>query len=168
MSEEVTLQQLLNGDLVASSSRARIKDLEHLPPMAVQSLRSVELLDVSGGHLHEFPSNFSELHCLKILFASNNNFSRSPSLHSLPCLAMIAFRSNRMAELSSACFPRQLRWLILTDNMIQQVPDEIGGSIMLLRRIVLNPGIRIVPFATEADAVRQPPQLSAPIAVVVH
>ncbi len=126
MSEEVTLQQLLEGELIASSQRARIKDLDHLPPMAVDNLRSVELLDVSGGRLQELPPNFSELQSLKILFASNNNFSRSPSLHSLPCLATIAFRSNCMVDLSNACFPRHLRWLILTDNMIQQVPDEIG------------------------------------------
>jgi Leucine-rich repeat (LRR) protein len=64
---------------------------------------------------------------LKILFASNNNFARSPCLRLLPSLQTLAFRSNCMVQLSSACLPQQLRWLILTDNLIQQIPDEIGA-----------------------------------------
>ena len=126
MSQELTLQQLLDGGPSVSVQRVRIKGLEALPPAAVSRLRSVEVLDVSGGSLQDLPANVSELCCLKILFASNNSFALAPCLRPLPSLTTVAFRSNRMLQLSSACLPQQLRWLILTDNLIQQIPDEIG------------------------------------------
>ena len=134
MALELTLQQLLDGAPIACTQRVRMKGLQQLPPPAVCSLRSVEVLDVSGGTLHDLPANFSELSCLKILFASNNNFARSPCLRLLPSLQTVAFRSNCMVQLSSACLPQQLRWLILTDNLIQEIPEEIGAPCTMATR----------------------------------
>ena len=126
MAQEFTLQQLLGGEATASV-RVRIKGLLHIPPLAIAGVGGVELLDVSDGSLQDLPSNFSELHCLKTLFASNNNFARAPCLDSLASLDMVAFRCNRMIELSSAALPQMLRWLILTDNLIDLLPEEIGA-----------------------------------------
>ncbi len=133
MALELTLQQLLDGVPIASN-QCVLKGLAELPPSAVCSLRSVEVLDVSGGALQDLPANFSDLCCLKILFASNNNFARSPCLRLLPSLATVAFRSNCMVQLSSACLPQQLRWLILTDNLIQEIPEEIGAPCTMATR----------------------------------
>jgi Leucine-rich repeat (LRR) protein len=127
MAEEFTLEQLLAGEVADSNHRVRIKGLlSHLPPLAVSHLRSVEMLDVSGSCLEHFPQNLSELQRLKILFASNNSFSCAPPLHALPSLGMVAFRCNRMVDFPRAALPQQLRWLILTDNYIERIPDEIG------------------------------------------
>ena len=84
------------------------------------------MLGVSGVSLQDLPANLSELCCLKILFASNNSFTRAPCLRPLPCLATVAIRSNRTLQLSRARLPPQLRWLIMTDNLIQEIPDETG------------------------------------------
>jgi Leucine-rich repeat (LRR) protein len=126
MTQDFTLSQLLGGEAL-SSLRVRIKGLLHLPPIAIVGVGSVELLDVSNGCLQDLPANFSELRCLKTLFASNNNFTHAPCLGSLPSLSMIAFRCNRMIEFSAAALPSPLRWLILTDNLIERLPDEIGA-----------------------------------------
>jgi Leucine-rich repeat (LRR) protein len=125
MFDEVSLQQLL-CDASAVSSRLCMKGLLQLPPLAITALRRVEALDLSGGSLQELPQNFSELQSLRILFASDNNFSRVPPLQSLASLQIIAFRRNRLADLPKYSLPLQLRWLILTDNMIFSIPDEIG------------------------------------------
>ena len=102
-----------------------------LPPLAVASMRSATVLDVSDGCIQDFPPNFSDLRCLNILFASNNNLTRAPHVGALPSLSMMAFRGNRMVELSSAALPKLLRWLILTDNMIERLPHEIGPSLVI-------------------------------------
>ncbi len=125
MQDEYSLEQLLDG-AASHAQRVRIKGLLQLPPLAVAGMRSVTLLDISNGRVQEFPPDFSELRCLSILFASNNSFARAPCLRSLPALSTIAFRGNRMSELSSAALPHALRWLILTDNAIAHLPDEIG------------------------------------------
>jgi hypothetical protein len=138
MAEEFTLEQLLGGEVAESCHRVRIKGvISHLPPLAVSNLRSVEMLDVSGSCLEDFPQNLSELQRLKILFASSNSFTCAPPLHSLPSLEMLAFRCNRMANFPRTALPQQLRWLILTDNCIEKIPDEIGTSHNFSRAEVL-------------------------------
>jgi Leucine-rich repeat (LRR) protein len=139
MAEEFTLEQLLGGEVADSCHRVRIKGvISQLPPLAVSNVRSVEMLDVSGSCLEDFPQNFSELRRLKILFASSNSFSCAPPLHSLPSLEMLAFRCNRMVDFPRTALPQQLRWLILTDNCIEQIPDEIGMSYNFSRAEVLG------------------------------
>jgi Leucine-rich repeat (LRR) protein len=135
MQGEFSLQQLLDG-AASHAQRVRIKGLLQLPPLAVAGMGSATLLDISDGRVQDFPPNFSDLRCLSILFASNNSFARAPCLRSLPALSMIAFRSNRMSELSSAALPHALRWLILTDNAIEHLPLEIGEFPLEFSRIL--------------------------------
>lgn len=40
---------------------------------------------------------------------------------------MVAFKSNHMTSIPENAFPRKLRWLILTDNEIESVPESIGS-----------------------------------------
>ena len=174
MAEEFTLEQVLGGQVADSCHRVRIKGvMSHLPPLAVSNLRSVEMLDVSGSCLEHFPHNLSELRLLKILFASSNSFSCAPPLHSLPSLEMLAFRCNRMVDFPRAALPQQLRWLILTDNCIQQIPDEIGKSYNFSRDEVLDVNsnsnaFRILLSPPKAHAFGQPPGCSPSIVIHVH
>lgn len=51
---------------------------------------------------------------------------------------MIGFKANRIREVPARALPRQLRWLILTDNDIERRPlfDEIAANVASLDRHV--------------------------------
>lgn len=62
---------------------------------------------------------------LRILFLSNNNFTVFPAcLAPCPALEMIGFKANRITDISEHAFPKQLRWLILTDNKITKILER--------------------------------------------
>ncbi|MBU4324375.1 MAG: leucine-rich repeat-containing serine/threonine-protein kinase, partial [Gammaproteobacteria bacterium] len=67
------------------------------------------------------------LHRLKIVFCSSNHFTHLPaSLGDCPALEMVGFKANRIQQVPAAALPTKLRWLILTDNTIEQLPAELG------------------------------------------
>ncbi|MNH10828.1 Protein kinase domain protein [compost metagenome] len=41
-------------------------------------------------------------------------------------LTMVGFKANRISVVSPQSLPAKLRWLILTDNVIERLPDELG------------------------------------------
>ena len=49
---------------------------------------------------------------------------------------MIGFKANRISHVPAAALPPLLRWLILTDNCISQLPDELGQR-PLLQKLML-------------------------------
>lgn len=49
---------------------------------------------------------------------------------------MIGFKANQISQVAAAALPPQLRWLILTDNCISQLPDELGKR-PLLQKLML-------------------------------
>jgi hypothetical protein len=87
---------------------------------------SLEHLDLSNNPISSLPSNVDDLHKLKILFLSNCEFKTFPDLSRCPNLEMVAFRRNGMTSIPENVLPPRLRWLILTDNNIEKLPDSIG------------------------------------------
>ena len=49
---------------------------------------------------------------------------------------MIGFKANQISHVPAAALPPQLRWLILTDNRISQLPSELGER-PLLQKLML-------------------------------
>ncbi len=67
------------------------------------------------------------LKCLSVLFGSDNLFTHLPeSLGRCQNLRIVGFKANRIEQVSAASLPPRLRWLILTDNCIESLPDELG------------------------------------------
>ncbi|KAK4466396.1 hypothetical protein QBC42DRAFT_327915 [Cladorrhinum samala] len=97
-------------------------------------------LDLSGTGLSSLPANFSTaLPNLKILFLSSCNFTTFPSVLSThPNLSMVAFRSNRMTSIPEDSLPLNLRWLILTDNLLPSLPSSLGTSCPKLQKLMLS------------------------------
>lgn len=97
-------------------------------PLEILSLfDSLEILDLSNNPLSSLPNDFSRLHKLKIAFFSDCNFTTFPSqLAQCRSLEMIAFKNNHMTTIPPDAFPRKLRWLILTNNEIRELPFSIG------------------------------------------
>ncbi|GIU19725.1 MULTISPECIES: leucine-rich repeat-containing protein kinase family protein [unclassified Shewanella] len=122
-----TIEQLTSGQL-KGIKRVQIAEGLTQFPMAIFSLAdSLEVLDLSGNKLSELPDNLSDLHQLKILFLTNNCFESVPLvLAKCPKLEMISFKSNSLKQLPQAALPDNTRWLILTDNKLETLPEDMG------------------------------------------
>jgi hypothetical protein len=93
---------------------------------------TLEILDLSKNNLSYLPDNFKEFKKLKIAFFSENNFVQFPSiLAESPSLTMIGFKSNKIKTIPENSFPKDLQWLILTDNQIEVLPESIGDCSLL-------------------------------------
>jgi len=132
-----TLQQLQAGQLTSASRlsqqqepivRLQISaDLTELPKEVFDLADSLEILDLSNNKLNDLPDELERLINMRILFLSNNDFAQIPAvLARCPKLEMISFKSNRLTSVAENVLPVDTRWLILTDNQIETLPDSMG------------------------------------------
>lgn len=122
-----TLAQLQNGELQGINRLQISEDLSHFPTEIFELADTLEILDLSGNCLSQLPDDLNRLHKLKIIFCSNNQFTELPSvLGRCPNLSMVGFKSNLIKQVDASALPKNLRWLILTDNKIKQLPEELG------------------------------------------
>ncbi|CAM3167693.1 Protein kinase [Vibrio neptunius] len=122
-----TVEQLRNGQLAGILRLQLSEQLTELPREILTLSDSLEILDVSNNLLCELPEWLTELTQLKIVFASNNRFTRLPLvLGQCERLEMVGFKSNQIVRVAEESLPEQLRWLILTDNQIKQLPESLG------------------------------------------
>ncbi len=88
---------------------------------------SLEVLNLSGNALSSLPDDLHRLTRLRVLFCSDNHFTEMPAcVGQCAQLSMVGFKANRIERVPAAALPPLLRWLILTDNRIEELPDELG------------------------------------------
>lgn len=122
-----TVEQLRNGQLKGIQRLQLSEQLTELPREILTLSDSLEILDVSNNLLCELPEWLTELTQLKIVFASNNRFTLLPLvLGQCERLEMVGFKNNQIVRVAEESLPEQLRWLILTDNQIKQLPESLG------------------------------------------
>ena len=122
-----TLEQLRSGALAGTRRLDLSCGLTELPPEVFDLADTLEILNLTGNRLRELPPDLGRLHRLKIVFCSSNHFTHLPaSLGDCPALEMVGFKANRIQQVPAAALPTKLRWLILTDNTIEQLPAELG------------------------------------------
>lgn len=122
-----TLEQLRTGALAGARRLDLSAGLNRFPDDIFDLADTLEVLNLSGNRLDGLPHDLGRLRRLRILFCSDNAFTRLPeSLGDCPALEMVGFKANRIAELPAQALPARLRWLILTDNALTRVPDALG------------------------------------------
>ena len=122
-----TLDRLRSGALAGATRLDLAGGLTEFPREILELADSLEVLNLTGNALSDLPADFGRLRKLRILFCSNNRFTRLPEvLGECPQLEMVGFKSNGIARVAGAALPQRLRWLILTDNQIGEVPTELG------------------------------------------
>jgi hypothetical protein len=122
-----SLKELQNGRLKGAVSLKLSEDLTEFPREIFELSGTLEFLDLSRNKLNTLPSDFGRLQQLKIFFCSENQFTVLPEvLGDCPLLDIVGFKANRIATVPPASLNKNLRWLILTDNRIAELPAEIG------------------------------------------
>ncbi|KAA8677321.1 leucine-rich repeat-containing protein kinase family protein [Vibrio gigantis] len=145
-----TLEQLKSGQLKGIKRLKLSEGLTEFPLEVLDLADSLEILDLSGNQLSDLPAELSQLTHLRIIFASNNLFTHLPDvLGSLPKLEMIGFKTNQIKTASEASLPPQLRWLILTDNAIEVLPNSLGERPRLQKLALAGNQLRALPESME-------------------
>ncbi|MFT5717527.1 MAG: hypothetical protein ACI9T7_001719 [Oleiphilaceae bacterium] len=122
-----TLSQLRSGELAGISHLTLSDNLSTFPLEILTLADSLEILDLSHNALSSLPGELAQLTKLKVIFAFQNRFEHLPEvLGKLPNLEMIGFKSNKIKQVADASLPAELRWLILTDNLIETLPNSLG------------------------------------------
>lgn len=122
-----TLKQLQSGALKGSVSLKLSEGLTHFPREIFDLADTLEVLELTGNQLSELPADFGRLKKLRIFFCSNNRFAVLPTvLADCTQLDMVGFKANHIETIPSLSLPPNIRWLILTDNRIAELPKEIG------------------------------------------
>ncbi len=127
-----SLVDLKSGKLASASHIKIAEGLTEFPNELFALADTLEVLDLSSNQLTQLPDEFSGFKKLRRLFLSDNNFQTMPEvLSQCPKLEMIGFKANQIEFVPDASLPKTLRWLILTDNKIDQLPVSIGNCLPL-------------------------------------
>jgi len=122
-----TLSQLQSGELAGIQRLSLAENLTSFPLEILSLADSLEILDLSNNQLTSLPEELTQLKKLKIIFASNNLFKTLPEvLGRCQNLEMVGFKSNSINQVPENSLPPKLRWLILTDNKIEVLPESLG------------------------------------------
>lgn len=132
-----TLAQLKAGQLAGITRLDLSCGLTEFPREIFALADSLEILNLSGNALSHLPEDLHRLPHLRVLFCSDNRFTElPPCLGQCAKLSMIGFKANQITQVHAAALPPLLRWLILTDNQISQLPSELGRR-PLLQKLML-------------------------------
>ncbi len=141
-----TFNLLRSGQLEPSNRLALNCGLTQFPLEILDLADSLEILDLSNNQLNSLPDDFGRLTNLKAAFFFNNQFEEIPKvLAQCPRLSVIGFKSNRIRRVSASALSPIVRWLILTDNQIEQLPPEIGTLSKLQKLMLAGNCLRSLP-----------------------
>jgi len=141
-----TLAQLQAGELQGIKRLQIAEQLTDFPEEIFALADTLEILDLSDNQLNDLPDAFTCLHKLKIVFLSNNQFEHIPKvLANCTELEMIGFKANQISIFAEHVLPINTRWLILTDNKIEKLPNSIGQLSRLQKLMLAGNRLTTVP-----------------------
>ncbi|MFM5655857.1 leucine-rich repeat-containing protein kinase family protein [Aeromonas veronii] len=141
-----TLEQLRAGELCGARHLKLSENLTEFPTEILSLKETLEVLDLTGNQLSALPDELAGFGKLRIIFCSENRFTELPEvLGRCPALTMVGFKANRIATVSARALSAGLRWLILTDNQIESLPDELGQCGALQKLMLAGNRLRELP-----------------------
>ncbi len=127
MQSHEMLARLKNGELIGIQRLDLSCGLTEFPREIFALADSLEILNLSGNQLSSLPDDLWRLHKLRIIFCSDNLFTQLPAvLGTCVALSMIGFKANQINTVPAQALPPTLRWLVLTDNQISEIPASIA------------------------------------------
>ncbi len=141
-----TIDLLRSGQLQGIKRLDLAAGLTEFPIEIFELADTLEILNLSDNRLRSLPADLGRLHKLKIIFLSNNDFEEVPEvLADCPSLSMVGFKSNKIRVLGENALPLGVRWLILTDNQLEQLPNSIGRLEKLQKLMLAGNQLRSLP-----------------------
>ncbi len=141
-----TLHALRRGDLAGARELRLSGPLAEFPSEIFGLAETLEILDLSGCGLAELPDDLGRLKRLRVLFCSGNRFARLPPvLGDCRALSQIGFRATGLTEVPAESLPPALRWLTLTDNRLEHLPDALGERPHLQKLMLAGNRLRALP-----------------------
>ncbi|WP_429084881.1 leucine-rich repeat-containing protein kinase family protein [Aeromonas veronii] len=141
-----TLEQLRAGELCGARHLKLCENLTEFPTEILSLKETLEVLDLTGNQLSTLPDELAGFGKLRIIFCSENRFTELPEvLGRCPALTMVGFKANQIVTVSAKALPAGLRWLILTDNAIERLPDELGQCDALQKLMLAGNRLRELP-----------------------
>jgi hypothetical protein len=133
-----TLAALRAGRLAgATQLDLRHCQLEEFPREIFDLSDTLTMLDLSGNRLRSLPDDLPRLRALRTLFCSSNLFETLPAvLGACAQLDLVGFKANAIERVPAEALPSRLRWLILSDNRVGEMPATLGDC-RLLRKLAL-------------------------------
>jgi Protein tyrosine and serine/threonine kinase/Leucine rich repeat len=132
-----TIDLLRSGQLQGIKRLDLAAGLTEFPIEIFDLADSLEILNLSDNNLQSLPDDLGRLQKLKVIFLSNNNFEEIPNVVAdCPSLSMLGFKSNKIRIVGENRLPLNLRWLILTDNKLERLPNSIG-KLQRLQKLML-------------------------------
>ena len=120
--------------------------LTEVPPEVFGLADTLEVLDLSGNALTVLPQDLGRLKALRVLFCSGNRFARLPPvLGDCQALSQVGFRASGLREIPAEALPPRLRWLTLTDNALEDLPDSLGRRPHLQKLMLSGNRLRRLP-----------------------
>jgi hypothetical protein len=141
-----TLSSLRAGELAGIRRLDLSCGLTEFPHEIFDLADSLEILNLSGNALSSLPDDLPRLHKLRVIFCSDNRFTRVPEvLGNCRNLEMVGFKANQITELPAAALPEKLRWLILTDNRLRAIPAQLGSCTRLQKLMLAGNQLERLP-----------------------
>jgi hypothetical protein len=141
-----TLTQLRAGELAGVQRLDLSCGLTEFPREIFTLADSLEILNLSGNQLDTLPDDLPRLHRLQVIFCSDNRFTALPeALGRCGGLTMIGFKANAIERVPAAALPPLLRWLVLTDNRIAELPPELGTCSRLQKLMLAGNRLQRLP-----------------------
>ncbi len=128
-SPQQTLADLRAGRLAgATQVDLRHCQLDEFPRELFALADTLEMLDLSGNPLRTLPDDLPRLRALRTLFCSACAFDTLPAvLGRCERLDLVGFKANAIARVPAEAIHANLRWLILSDNRVESMPDTLGA-----------------------------------------
>ena len=141
-----TIDLLRSGQLQGIKRLDLAAGLTKFPIEIFDLADSLEILNLSDNRLRSLPADLGRLNKLKIIFLSNNDFEEVPEvLADCLSLSMVGFKSNKIRVLGENVLPLGVKWLILTDNQLEQLPKSIGKLQKLQKLMLAGNQLRSLP-----------------------
>ena len=141
-----TLSLLRSGKLKGAKRLDLCCNLKHFPDEIYDLAESLEILNLSGNALSTLPDDLARLSKLRVIFCSDNQFAHVPEvLGECRQLEMVGFKANKIRHLPGASLPAALRWLILTDNQLKELPVELGRCDRLQKLMLAGNRLQYLP-----------------------
>jgi hypothetical protein len=141
-----TLARLKAGELAGITRLDLACGLTEFPREIFDLADSLQVLNLSGNALSQLPDDLHRLTELQVLFCSDNQFTELPAcIGQCAQLAMVGFKANRIEHVPASALPPKLRWLILTDNCVEQLPEALGDCHLMQKLMLAGNRLRTLP-----------------------